>query len=214
MCACGEGTATCACEAFEDERRSACQMSDSACSLNEGDHSAQETWLVQEYCSLGPLQVRQPLHLPLHSHIEPTAALCLCAGHPNTSYSDHGCDRATSSSACYLCAAAPSQAGQGALAGSHAPGAASGCTTTSLSVTGCVAVQLAIAQGKFQKSNGRACCTAILDVACDIAYAMHLLHSQGITHGNLSSSSVLLTPSSVHPSPQNSESNTTPSKRL
>ncbi len=63
-------------------------------------------------------------------------------------------------------------------------------------------MQLAIAQGKFQKSNGRACCTAILDVACDIAYAMHLLHSQGITHGNLSASSVLLTPSSVQPDPQ------------
>ena len=62
-------------------------------------------------------------------------------------------------------------------------------------------MQLAIAQGKFQKSNGRACCTAILDVACDIAYAMHLLHSQGITHGNLSASSILLTPSSVQSNP-------------
>lgn len=35
-------------------------MSDSACSLNEGEFSTAtpETWLVQEYCSLGTLQVR------------------------------------------------------------------------------------------------------------------------------------------------------------
>ncbi len=78
MCACGEAVMNCACEAFEDDRRSLCQMSDSACSLNEGDHSSQETWLVQEYCSLGTLQVQQPLirlplwpplHSPHHSHL-------------------------------------------------------------------------------------------------------------------------------------------------
>lgn len=59
-----------------------------------------------------------------------------------------------------------------------------------------VAAQLAIAQGKFQRSNGRACSAAILDMACDVANGMHLLHYQGVTHGNLSSASILLTPSS------------------
>ncbi len=92
VCACGEVIANCTCEAFEDDRRSLCQMSDSACSLNEGDHSPQETWLVQEYCSLGTLQVQQslvlspvspPLHLPLHSHVEPRAMKCLPAETPS-----------------------------------------------------------------------------------------------------------------------------------
>lgn len=57
---CGEAISNCACEAFEDDRESLCQMSDSACSLNEGEPSTttQETWLVQEYCSLGTLQVQ------------------------------------------------------------------------------------------------------------------------------------------------------------
>ena len=73
VCACGEVIANCACEALEDDRRSLCQMSDSACSLNEGDHSAQETWLVQEYCSLGTLQVGLPLCLPLLPSPEPAA---------------------------------------------------------------------------------------------------------------------------------------------
>ena len=65
MCACGEAMAKCACAAFEDDRQSLCQMSDSACSLNEGDPGTQETWLVQEYCSLGTLQVREPLRFQL-----------------------------------------------------------------------------------------------------------------------------------------------------
>ena len=95
VCTCGEVAAGCACEAFEDDRRSLCQMSDSACSLNEGDHVVQETWLVQEYCSLGPLQVQQPLHLPLCYPIQPTAAPCLCNKRSNMSWPKYGCGCAT-----------------------------------------------------------------------------------------------------------------------
>ena len=58
--ACEEGAA-CAGADGEDDRQSLCQMSDSACSLNgEGEaagSAAPEAWLVQEYCSLGTLQV-------------------------------------------------------------------------------------------------------------------------------------------------------------
>ena len=63
-----EEAASCACAASEDDRQSLCQMSDSACSLtNEGEaaSSAQETWLVQEYCSLGTLQVAFPFWLAM-----------------------------------------------------------------------------------------------------------------------------------------------------
>ena len=60
-----------------------------------------------------------------------------------------------------------------------------------------IAVQLAIAQGRFQKPNGRPQSAAILDVARDIAQGMQYLHSRAVTHGNLCSSSILLTPSSV-----------------
>lgn len=63
MCGSQEAAA-CACGTAEDDRRSLCQMSDSACSLTaEGDFSTAtpETWLVQEYCSLGTLQVHLTL---------------------------------------------------------------------------------------------------------------------------------------------------------
>ena len=65
-CTCGEAPSACACAMLDDDRRSLCQMSDSACSLNEGDFATtagQETWLVQEYCSMGTLQVQCPLKL-------------------------------------------------------------------------------------------------------------------------------------------------------
>ena len=63
---CGEASSACACAMLDDDRRSLCQMSDSARSYNEGDSATtacQETWLVQEYCSLGTLQVQRPLKL-------------------------------------------------------------------------------------------------------------------------------------------------------
>jgi hypothetical protein len=49
---------TCGCR--EEDGRSLCEMSDSACSLQDGEcasASTHETWLVQEYCGLGTLQV-------------------------------------------------------------------------------------------------------------------------------------------------------------
>ena len=62
-------------------------------------------------------------------------------------------------------------------------------------------MQLAIAQGRFQKASGRPLSAAILDVALDIAAAMAALHARAAPHGNLCSASVLLTPSSVQLSP-------------
>ncbi len=58
---------TCGCR--EEDGRSLCEMSDSACSLQDGDSAAassHETWLLQEYCGLGTLQVPCPL-LPFHA---------------------------------------------------------------------------------------------------------------------------------------------------
>ena len=58
-------------------------------------------------------------------------------------------------------------------------------------------MQLAIAQGRFQKPSGRPLSAAILDVALDVAAAMAALHARAAPHGNLCSASVLLAPSSV-----------------
>ena len=60
-----------------------------------------------------------------------------------------------------------------------------------------MAVQLAIARGRFQRPSGRPLSAAILDVAHDVAAGMAALHSRAVAHGNLCSASVLLTPSSV-----------------
>ena len=68
----GEAPSACACAMLDDDRHSLCQMSDSACSLNEGDcATCQEIWLVQEYCSLGTLQVPHPLKLILATKWRP-----------------------------------------------------------------------------------------------------------------------------------------------
>ena len=83
-CMCGEFISNCACEAFEDDRQSLCQMSDSACSLNEGEPSTatQETWLVQEYCSLGTLQVQLHASACLVHMIDQQSAPTLQPGDP------------------------------------------------------------------------------------------------------------------------------------
>jgi len=51
----------------DDDERSVCALSDSACSLQDcqSNPAVYETWLVQEYCGLGTLQVC--LHTPVRT---------------------------------------------------------------------------------------------------------------------------------------------------
>ena len=181
-----EEAAAGACADGEDDRQSLCQMSDSACSLNgegEAAASAQEAWLVQEYCSLGTLQV----------------APAPCPAMQSPSSRQHSAPCRVPGPAKHPAHRQPNRGPSWAWPASLRRASRVGQSNRSHRVR--AAVQLAIAQGRFQKASGRPLSAAILDVALDVAAAMAALHARAAPHGNLCSASVLLTPSSVQLSP-------------
>jgi len=63
--------------------------------------------------------------------------------------------------------------------------------------SGLLQPQGAIERGKFHKESGKVDVQSVLSIAEEVASGMAFLHANGIVHGNLSASSILLTFSQV-----------------